>query len=146
MQFYVFVLYSCHQQWLTPAVALSRRLHRVSWHLQLHLLLMQVMQPSHVGSGYWCQCPRNLLPHLPGITSNLLFETHDRRVSPSSFRYVNAEVCDGGGGGQTGSWVWEVKLLHREKGGVGFSGGWRGFAIDQVTGPKGVQGSLQLTG
>jgi hypothetical protein len=31
-----------------------------------------------------------------------------------------------------GSNKWEVKLIRTKAGGYGFSGGWRGFAVDQV--------------
>lgn len=84
------------------------------------------MLKSHVSGGFWCQCPRELALHLPTVDRDLLFETTDRRLSPSSFHYTKADSADGGGR------VWPVVLLQREEGGVGFSGGWRGFAIDLV--------------
>jgi hypothetical protein len=83
---------------------------------------MQVMLKSHVVKGFWCPCPKELRPHLPGVDSDLLFETPDRRVAPSSFNAKDYDACDG---------TWRVVLLHKD-GGVSFSGGWRGFAIDQV--------------
>lgn len=91
----------------------------------MHLLSMQVMLKSHVVKGYWCPCPKELRPHLPGVDSDLLFETPERRVAPARF---NAKDYDAGDG------TWGVVLLHKG-GSVSFSGGWRGFAIDQVLQP-----------
>lgn len=81
----------------------------------------KVMLESHVNSGYWCQCPAGLAPHLPAVDSDLLFETPDRRFPASSFQYASRDSATP---------EWPVVLLQREEGGVGFSGGWRGFAID----------------
>ncbi len=81
------------------------------------------MLKSHVSGGFWCQCPRGLAAHLPTDDSELLLETTERRVPASSFQYAARS---------NGAPAWQVVLLQREEGGLGFSGGWRGFAIDLV--------------
>ena len=70
------------------------------------VVYVKAMMPSHVSGGYWLQAPSGLLAVMPSVTCNIVL--------------------------RVGASLWEVVWLLRDKqAGAGFSGGWRGFAVDQ---------------
>lgn len=82
----------------------------------------KVMMQSMVSGGYWMQAPAAIVPCVGLDKKEVVFETTDTHVSTSwsDFRY-----SDEGSRPVT----WHVMWLPRPSG-AGFSGMWRGFAID----------------
>jgi hypothetical protein len=82
---------------------------------------VQDMSTSQVSGGFWCQAPRALADHWAHIPKgDITIHCKEETFPSECFGYNKA-----------GPRAWTMVWLPRD-GGAGFSGGWRGFAIDQV--------------
>ncbi len=85
-------------------------------------MLLQVMMYSHVAKGFWLEAPYGLAAAL-GARDTMMVDLECSNTTVTVADMVNRDA-DG---------LWEAKLLMRSnKRAFGFSGGWRGFAKDQV--------------
>lgn len=90
----------------------------------------KTMMKSLVSGGFWCQAPFSASVALNGCKGSVRFKLGDegdayRDLPASQFHHAVDDSCPA---------TWDVIWLPRGKesnSGVGFSGNWRGFALDQ---------------
>lgn len=101
---------------------------RLTENIGTALVGMKTMMSSHVSGGFWCQAPMPASVALDGCKGTVHYELGDegqafQHLPASEFNNAVKNSCPA---------TWDVIWLPRAKGGgVGFSGNWRGFAIDQ---------------